>query len=206
MDDGGSHSSPLRKVERQIKICSEAFIVHQTVAQTPRIMKMISAPLTAAAGICLLGCITGKNGLALDTVGPRPAQTAPAHSSTGTLVVYSAFEVNAAFNSRDPYRPEYSDYKIYTADGKLLHRVHNDSGTILQDPASVELPTGKYRVVARANGYGNITVPIVIEAKQTTILHLEGDGAWPVRSAFNQTNTVRLPDGQIVGWRASSDL
>ncbi|MGA9780140.1 MAG: hypothetical protein WBS33_17910 [Verrucomicrobiia bacterium] len=168
-------------------------------------MKTISVSLTAVAGIFLLGCTTSKSGLALDTVGPIPAQTAPEHSTTGTLVVYSAYDVNADFNSRDPYRPEYSDYKIYTADGKLLQRVHNDSGTILQDPAPMKLPIGKYRVVARANGYGCLTVPIIIEAKQTTILHLEGGGAWPDKSAFNQTNAVRLPDGRIVGWRASSN-
>jgi len=35
------------------------------------------------------------------------------------LVVYSAYEVNADFNARDPRRPEYSDYRIFTADGNL---------------------------------------------------------------------------------------
>jgi hypothetical protein len=137
-------------------------------------------------------------------VGPVPAQTAAVNPHDGTLMVYSAYDVNADFNSRDPYRPEYSDYKIYTANGNLLQRVHNDSGTILQDPASVRLPAGKYRVVARANGYGYVTVPVLIEAQQTTLLHLEGDSAWPDKSEFNQTNAVRLPDGRIVGWRAAS--
>jgi hypothetical protein len=165
-------------------------------------MKWLSASLTFAAGMLLSGCVSG--GLALDTVGPVPAQTAAVNPDEGTLMVYSAYDANADFNSRDPYRPEYSDYKICTSDGKLLRRVHNDSGTILQDPASVELPAGKYRVIARANGYGYVTVPIFVEAQQTTILHLEGGGAWSDKSMFNQTNTVRLPDGQIVGWRASA--
>lgn len=169
-------------------------------------MKTISVSLTAAAGIFLLGCASGKSGLALDTVGPIPAKTAPVHSTTGTLVVYSAYDMNADFNSRDPYRPEYSDYKIYTAAGKLLQRVHNDSGTILQDPVPVKLPIGKYRLVARADGYGSVTIPVIIAAQQTTVLHLEGGGAWPDKSVFNQTNAVRLPDGRIVGWRASSNL
>jgi hypothetical protein len=169
-------------------------------------MRTLFVLSTILAGIIGSGCATGKGGMALDTVGPIPAPTAPVISTNGTLVVYSAFEATADFNSRDPYRPECSDYKIYTADGKFLRRVHNDSGTILQDPASVELPAGEYRVVARANGYGYLTIPILMEANQTTVLHLEGGGAWPDKSAFNPTNAVRLPDGRIVGWRAASSL
>lgn len=163
-------------------------------------MKLLATFLVFATGFFLAGCASG--GLAVDTVGPIPAPTEAANPAAGTLMVYSAYDANADFNSRDAYRPEYSDYKICTADGKLLQYVHNDTGTILQDPASVKLPAGKYRVVARANGYGKVTVPILIEAGQTTILHLESGGAWPDKSTFNQTNAVRLPDGRIVGWRA----
>jgi hypothetical protein len=160
--------------------------------------------LTAILAVALLsGCATGKNGLALDTVGPPPFPPAAASSTltTGTLVVYSAFRRNADFNALDPNRPEYSDYKIFTSDGNLLQKVHNNSGTVLQDAVAVELPPGKYNVVARANGYGYVTIPVLIVARQKTILHLEGGGSWPDESAFNQTNAVRLPDGQIVGWK-----
>jgi hypothetical protein len=161
--------------------------------------------LTAILAAALLsGCATGKSGLALDTVGPPLPQPTAAISTNGTLVVYSAYEVNADFNVRDPNRPEYSDYKILTADGKLLQKVHNNSGTILQDAVPVALPPGKYNVVARANGYGYVTVPIMIVPQQNTILHLEGGSSWPDESAFNQTNAVRLPDGLIVGWKAAS--
>jgi hypothetical protein len=169
-------------------------------------MRIVLALSMMIAGAFLPGCTTSKSGMTLDTVGPTPPEIAGANSSHGKLVVYSAYAANASFNSRDPYRPEYSDYKIYTADGKLLQRVRNDSGTILQDPVSVELPVGKYRIVARANGYGSITVPAVVGAGQITILHLEGGSPWPDKSAFNRTNAVRLPDGRIVGWRALSNL
>jgi hypothetical protein len=169
-------------------------------------MKTFFTLMLIMAGALLLGCATGRNGLALDTVGPPLSQPTAANSTNGTLVVYSAYEVNADFNSRDPYRPEYSDYKIFTADGKLLQRVHNNSGTILQDPVAVGLPPGKYRVSARANSYGYVTVPVIVEAQQSTILHLEGGSSWPNESAFNQTNAVRLPDGQIIGWKAASNL
>jgi hypothetical protein len=161
--------------------------------------------IVITAGILLSGCATGKNGTVLDTVGPPLSQPAAANSTNGTLVVYSAYEVNADFNSRDPNRPEYSDYRILTNDGKLLQRVHKDSGTALQDPVAVGLPPGKYRVSARANGYGYVTVPVIIETQPSTILHLEGGGSWPNESAFNQTNAVRLPDGQIIGWKAASN-
>ena len=167
-----------------------------------QVMKNLSAFSIIAAALLLSGCATGRSGMTLDTVGPVPAQPAAANSADGTLIVYSAYKVNADFNSRDPFRPEYSGYEIFWTDGKLLRRVHNDSGTILQNPAAVELPAGEYRVVARANGYGFVTVPVIIEARQNTVLHLEGGTAWPDASAFNQTNAVRLPDGEVVGWRA----
>jgi hypothetical protein len=169
-------------------------------------MKTSFTLIAIVAGALLSGCATGKNGLALDTVGPPLPQPAAASSTNGALVVYSAYEVNADFNARDPNRPEYSDYRIFTTNGKLLQRVHNNSGTILQDPVSVELQPGKYNVIARANGYGYVTIPIIIEAQQTTTLHLEGGDSWPDESAFNQTNAVRLPDGQIIGWKVATNL
>jgi len=137
-------------------------------------------------------------------VRPVPASPAAVNLTIGTLIVYSAYAVNADFSPRDPYRPEYSDYEIY-ATGKLLRRVHNDSGTLLQDPALVELPAGDYRVVAKANGCGKVTVPVIIRARRCTVVHLEGGASWPDRRVFNQTSAVRLPDGQVVGWRATRD-
>jgi hypothetical protein len=158
-----------------------------------------------AAGVLVAGCATGKSGITLDAIGPVPGRPAAISSTNGTLMVYSAYEAGADFNSRDPYRPEYSDYRIFTTDGKLLQRVHNNSGTILQGPVSAELPPGKYHVIARANGCGYVTVPVIIEARRSTILHLEGGGVWPDESVFNQTNAVRLPYGQVVGSRAHEE-
>ena len=125
-------------------------------------------------------------------------------SSNGTLVVYSAYKRNADFNSRDPYRQEYSDYKILTADGKLFRNVHNNSGTIFEDALTVELAPGDYRVVARSNGFGYVTVPVVIEAKQNTVLRLDGS-PWPDGSTSDPANAVRLPDGHIIGWKAAAN-
>ncbi len=152
------------------------------------------------AGVLLSGCLSGRNGLVLDRVGPsdQPAETG---SSAGLLVVYSAYDLNASFMDRNSRERVHSDYELFAGNGQLLQRVHNNTGTLLQDPVTVVLPPGKYIVVARANGYGRVTVPVAVQKKKVTILHLEGGGFWPDESAFNQTNAVRLPDGVIVGWR-----
>jgi len=154
------------------------------------------------AGAFLTGCATGNHTLMLDTVGPVRPPWNTADTTKGRLTVYSAYAVTADFNDRDTRRPEYSDYKICDADGQLLQRVHNNSGTILQTPVAVLLTPGKYQVLAYANGYGAVTIPVMIAAQQTTLLHLEGGNPWADESVFNETNAVRLPDGQIVGWRA----
>lgn len=166
-------------------------------------MKTFFPLLIAAAGALLSGCATSQHGLTLAPVGPAPAITG--NSSSGNLVVYSAMKRNADFNRRDLYRPEYSDYKILTASGDLLRNVHNNTDTIFQDVVSVALPPGNYQIVARANGYGYVTVPVIVAAKHDTILHLEGGYAWSDESVFNQTNATRLPDGRVVGWSAASN-
>ncbi len=172
-------------------------------------MKALINLIVISAGTFLTGCATSNyDKLVLDTVGPPASDptTMSSHSTHGILLVYSAFRRNADFNARDPYGHEYSDYEIFATDGRLLQRVHNNSGTILQDPAQVDLPPGKYTVKARANGYGVVTVPVIIAARQSTVIHLEGGGFWPDESKFNQTNTVRLPDGLIIGWKAGNNL
>jgi hypothetical protein len=168
-------------------------------------MKTFFLPSLIIAGALLSGCATGGK-LALDPVGPAPSPVTVNSSATdGTLVVYSAFRRGTDVNEHEHYRPEYSDYKILTAEGEWLRRVHNNSGSPLQDALTVELPAGKYQVVARANGYGFVTVPVVIAAQQSTILHLEGGDPWPDASVFNQTNAVHLPDGNIIGWKAAAN-
>ena len=154
----------------------------------------------------LAGCTGLRSDLVLDTAGPMPSPSAQVTSAPGTLIVYSAGKVNADFNSRDPNRREYSDYRILDRDKKLLKYVHNVTDDILEGPVSVKLPAGKYFVLSRSNGYGIVTIPVIIASRQNTILHLDGFDAWPDTSEFNQTNAVRLPDGEIVGWKAAFDL
>jgi hypothetical protein len=119
-------------------------------------------------------------------------------------MVYSAYEQGAEFNS-PYYRRQFTDYKILSADGKLLQPVHNDTGALVEAPKRVPLPVGSYRVIARANSYGEVIVPVVICANQVTTVHLEGSPAWPNGREIAKSNPVRLPHGEIAGWRAGAD-
>jgi hypothetical protein len=116
-------------------------------------------------------------------------------------VVYSATGRGAHFSSL-PYHVFYSDYEVHTDDGKLLRKVHNDSGSSINGPQRIGLTAGSYRVVARANGYGTITVPVVIRPSQTTTVHLEG-GGWNSETPV-PSEPVRLPRGEIAGWSADA--
>jgi hypothetical protein len=165
-------------------------------------MKILFGIVFAAIIALLSSCASVNHHLTLDPVGPLPGQSMGATTSKGTLVVYSGYRVNADFNARDAHRSEFSDYSIYTMDGQLLKRVHNNDGTILQQVVPVSLPAGRYSVIARANGYGLVSVPVVIKSQQSTVICLESGVKWPGDSAISQTNAVCLPDGQVVGWKA----
>lgn len=157
------------------------------------------APVLLASLVLFGGCASSDSGIVRNPVGP--SVTNPA-GLAGTLVVYSAFD-NRAVSTGDVDRRRLSDYRIYSADGRLLQKVHNDSGIMWSGPKEVRLSPGNYRVAARANGFGLVTVPVLIAANRTTAVHLEGGGSWPGRPA-TAAEAVRLPDGQVVGWRAET--
>jgi hypothetical protein len=166
----------------------------------PDYMKLHHVFCLVSGIVILQGCASVQNGLVLDAVGPGPdARGVP--GPNGVLRVYSAFDAHAHFNG-SPYRRYHSDYKIFAEDGKLLQAVHNDVGAATEDPKPVELQSGRYRVVARTNGYGWVTLPVLIVAHSVTTVHLEGGGSWRRDEAL-VSNSVRLPDGRIAGWRAS---
>jgi hypothetical protein len=176
-------------------------VLPMTILCNGNFMKLKLLIAIGGAALGLAGCAMSPHAVVLDTVGPAPEASPSTADANGVLSVYSAYQASADFNVRDPYRHEYSDYKILRADGTLVQQVHNSSGSILQRPAQVTLPAGKYQVVASANGYGQVTVPVVIVGGRQTLVHLEGGFHWPDQRAFNQNNSVRLPDGDVVGWR-----
>ncbi len=164
--------------------------------------------LQACAGAILaagfaVGCASRERGVVLDPVGPPPLAS-PSGGSTGTLMVFSAYQQHADFDATT-YRREFTDYKILSADGKPLQRVKNDTGDLSEIPRRVPLAPGGYKVIARANGYGEVTVPVVIKAGRVTTVHLEGDPAWANPGRLARSKPVRLPDGEIAGWRATTN-
>jgi hypothetical protein len=167
-----------------------------------------SAPESLLAVALLVSGCASQPPIVLAPVGPAPMalnQTAPGN---GALMVYSPLEAVANLSADISGQPsddwEYSDYRILSPDGKRLKWVANNAGTVQLHPQTIALPAGNYRVVAQADGGIRVTVPVVIASHQTTVLHLDGHDFPPGETGFNQTNSVRLPDGRIVGWRAAA--
>ena len=138
-------------------------------------MKPFTAIVVLAAALAAHGCesrpvVSGR-------ISPSPVSPSPTQPN-GKLIVFSAYDVHAHFNDL-PYRRFYSDYRIYSEEGKFLESVHNQSDTPLDGPREVGLPPGNYQVRARANGYGTVSVPVKIEAHRATRIHLDdGRAQW----------------------------
>lgn len=115
--------------------------------------------------ICfVVGCASQR-----DPAGSRAS--APLNdSSDGVLIVYSAPDPHPHFTG-SPYNIRYSDYSICSADGTVLETVRNDTGTMLEGPAKVRLPAGKYEVKGRAATH-LVTMPVEVSAHQVTTVHL----------------------------------
>jgi hypothetical protein len=139
-------------------------------------MKLLVAASLLVAATLLPGCASQHHGLVLDSIGPPNPQSAGA-GSNGTLVVFSAFDSHAHFNDL-PYSRNYTDYKITYQSGKLVQAVRNANSASLAGPKRVQLPVGTYCVVAQPNGYGVVTVPVMIRADKITAVHLEGSPSW----------------------------
>jgi len=166
-------------------------------------MKHVLVLQSLCLGVLLAGCAS-RGKLVLAPVGPPPRSPNNSGSNAkGYLVVYSALSSTPPTTSA-LYRANYSGYRILArGTEQLVQEISNNSSKPLDAPARIELPVGHYEVLAHANGYGLVTVPVVIKAGQITIVHLEGSNWWPMSSPIFESNPVRLPHGQIVGWRAT---
>jgi hypothetical protein len=156
--------------------------------------------------ICLISAATGcsvfkHQNVVLAPVGPVPL-TNSSGAPEGQVVVFSAWESGTPGESDNVYY--HSGYKIYTHDGKMLNYVDNKIGAHIEDPAVVNLPLGRYTVIAKATAFGNVSVPVVVEAGRTTFVHLNGS-EFTAGKPTSASDAVHLPDGSIVGWRAKSD-
>jgi hypothetical protein len=165
----------------------------------------------AAALLCLAavlglaaGCAASVPLVLHDPVGPAPRVSSS--NIEGRLVVYSATRVTMADQSEYPV---HTAYTIYGPRGAVIQRVDNTAGLFSKDPVAVSLPQGEYRVKALAVGSGYVVVPVVIVARQTTVVDLDGTALPQGRDAAAASSVggpwVRLPDGHVVGSQASCD-
>jgi hypothetical protein len=185
----------LKSVQKLLSDCN-LWQIHRMSKNTK--IHLLRHAAALAALVLLPACSFAGSGLVLDPVGPS-AGPAAAATDAGTLVVYSAYSVNAPSLGDPSYRQRYSNYKILSPNGQLLRAVANDAGLTVAAPVAVALPPGSYRVVARANGYGFVQVPVVVAAGRATTVHLEGGSS---AESVAAADAVRLPDGRIIGWRA----
>jgi hypothetical protein len=119
---------------------------------------------------------------------------------TGDLIVYSA--TYAQTLEQGEY-PAHTNYTIATSDDKVIEHVANATGSFASEPARVSLSSGEYHVRAQYDRGGFVIVPVVIEPGKTTVVDLDGEALPQGRRA--PEDTVRLPDGHVVGWRATTE-
>ena len=130
----------------------------------------------------------------LQTVGPAPAQ-ASASEPGGFLVVYTAWSNFVDQGST----AHHSRYIVTSEDGRLRREVINHVDRFDEGPIRLPLTPGAYRVSARSAHFGRVTVPVVIQPRQTTSVYLDGSSHAQGQSAEG-SQAVRLPDGEVVGW------
>lgn len=152
-----------------------------------------------ATVLMLAGC--SSTPVVLEPVGPAPAKHA-VYVPTGRLRVLTATETHEIGDNT--YYYPHSGYRIYDPNGKLWKFIPNHIGLMDQSAALVKIPAGRYRIGAESESYGVVTVPVLIEAGKTTVVHLES--RWPIPSSASSNQLVFLPNGDPVGWRDSAAL
>ena len=158
--------------------------------------------LNCLTGILLLslGCATNYHTVLQEPVGPcSPAQTAGA--TNGHLVVHPSWDVGYRIDSDSVAR---LPYDVFSGDGKLVRHVSSVGPGFIWHPTTLTLPVGYYRVSSYVPSLGQTSVPVQINAGQTTTLYLDGSGDH-LKKDGPAENLVLLPNGDVAGWRASAD-
>ena len=160
-------------------------------------------PMLCWLGVSIfaMSCALTTKPVVLGTVGPDPSARA-ASTLTGFLRVYSAVKCY-------PYDRQYyfgrTDYGVYDTKGNRVRSIQNAARFHDLAPALVTLPAGAYNVVAWADGYELVRVPVVIKAGQLTEVNLEANRK-PSIAATTEGDVVRMDDGRIVGWSAADTV
>lgn len=160
--------------------------------------KAMAAVLFAlVANPLLTGCASTTSLVLSEPVGPGPRSKAPLRPR-GSPVVYSAWDIYPGTDSDHRYR---EDFVLRRPGEVRVQKVRNHVGTFDEGPVSVSLLPGVYQVEVRVSGHGRVSASLVIEAGRTTSLWL--DGTMPKDAAAAAADQFRLPDGQIIGWKAA---
>lgn len=158
---------------------------------------VLRALISLGTVLLFISCASAPSTFVAETVGPARVVSNQQQES-GFLTVYSATVWMTDGDS--PTSLRHTDYEIDMPDGRFFDSVSNSS----EEPTRATLPTGAYTVVAQSDTSGTVSVPILIESGQTTVLHLEREGDWQEASAVRNSDLVRLPNGQPIGFRARS--
>jgi len=119
----------------------------------------------------LVSCASARRVTVLEPVGPAPLATSVAAKGTeGSLKVYS---LRGIYNDEGVNYHPHTDYTIYSGDGERVKEVKNKIYPYSEEPASVNLPAGRYTVEALAKGYARVRVPVIVEAGRATSVDLE---------------------------------
>jgi len=149
----------------------------------------------------LISCAT-RQPLVLGIIGPKSA-TERMTEGQGYLVVYSETEP-VRLDKGLPYYI-HTSYLVQKPDGIQVRWIPNHVGDMDEAPQLVPLAAGAYHIVAESADYGRVRVPVVIAPFQTTTVHLQGKGSWKPQAPPKQdSELVRLPDGEPIGWHEVS--
>jgi hypothetical protein len=144
--------------------------------------------------VLLAACSSQPHSASLPPVGPAPLEDA-SPGSTGYLVVYSAWSNFVDQGSTG----HHSRYTITSDDGAFTREVINHVDRFDEGPIRLPLLPGRYHVRARSAHFGRVNVPVVIQKAQITFVYLDG-ATHPRGPSVKESDTVRLPDGEVVGW------
>ena len=156
--------------------------------------------LHCVISVVIVGCSSNPTTVLVSAIGPSPSAPINGALSDGQLQVYTATE---GHDEDAVYYYPHSAYTIFGANGEKVRYVRNHIDRYDETPQIVSLAPGAYTVRGRADGYGYITVPVIVKSGRRTSVYLNRTRR-PVLSQAEERLLVRLPDGRAVGWRATS--
>jgi hypothetical protein len=162
------------------------------------ILRMNALNPCVCAGLLAIvsACSYHPKPVVVEPVGPAPVTTSNA-ANAGFLVVCSAW------SSLGGSVAHHSRYTIRAAEGDFSKEVINHLDDFDEGPIRLPLTPGSYQLTARATRYGTVLVPIVIQERKTTYVHLDGvpqKNGTPTESS----EVIKLPTGEVVGWLATT--